>query len=79
MFSYRCGIKQIRFGSTPESLTKIFNLPECNFTDPYRHPSDAKDWALIDKDLDLVFAVIDFQDGSQSDVQQIVMKEIVIE
>ena len=79
LFSYRCGIKQIRFGSTPESLTKIFNLPECNFTDPYRHPSDAKDWALIDKDLDLVFAVIDFQDGSQSDVQQIVMKEIVIE
>ena len=77
LFSYRCGIRQIRFGSTPESLTKIFNLPECDFTDPYRHPSDAKDWALIDKDLDLVFAVIDFQDGSQSDVQQIVMKQIV--
>ena len=70
LLSYRCGIKEVRYGMNGAGPDKIFDMPPCDEKDPYAVPHDAKTFLKVGKDVKSVSVQVTYSDGTQSPVRE---------
>jgi hypothetical protein len=70
LLSYRCGIKEVRYGMNGAGPDRIFDIPPCDEKDPYAVPHDAKTFLKVGKDVKSVSVQVTYSDGTQSPVRE---------
>ena len=69
MLSYRCAIKEVRYGFNGGSLEKAIDMPPCNDKDPYAIPDNFLPYFKIGDDVASMSVQITYADGTQSPVR----------
>ena len=70
MLSYRCAIKEVRYGFNGGSLEKAIDMPPCNDKDPYAIPDNYLPYFKVADDVASMSVQITYADGSQSPVRE---------
>ena len=70
MLSYRCAIKEVRYGFNGGSLEKAIDMPACNEKDPYALPDNYLPYFKVGDDIASMSVQITYADGTQSPVRE---------
>ncbi len=70
LISYRCGIKEIRYGLNGGPLDKVWPLPPCDPAKPYGVPQNTKIHMKTPNKAAALQVQLTYRDGSQSPVRQ---------
>jgi hypothetical protein len=70
LVSYRCAVKEARYGFNDGALDKAFALPACDERNPYAIPEGNVPYQRIGKDVRSVSVQVTYRDGSQSEVRR---------
>ena len=70
MLSYRCAIKEVRYGLNGGSLEKAIDMPPCNDKDPYAIPDNFLPYFKVGDDVSSMLVQITYADGTQSPVRE---------
>jgi hypothetical protein len=70
LVSYRCAVKEARYGFNDGALDKAFPLPACDERNPYAIPENSLPYQRIGKDVQSVSVQVIYRDGSQSEVRR---------
>ncbi len=70
LISYRCAIKEIRYGLNDGPLDKVWPLPPCDPDKPFGVPQNAKILMKTPNQASAFRVQLTYQDGSQSQVQR---------
>lgn len=70
VLSYRCAIKEVRYGWDEDEPKTLFPLPPCDRRNPFSVPSDALIYIPTDKTAKAMMVRLVYQDGTVSKVQR---------
>ena len=70
MLSYRCAIKEVRYGFNGASPEKAIDMPPCNDKDPYAIPDNYMPYFKVADDVASMSVQITYADGTQSPVRE---------
>ena len=70
LISYRCGIREIRYGLDDEPPDKVWPLPPCDESNPHAIPEDAKIYTNIPTDTASMSVQLTYHDGSTSKLRR---------
>ena len=69
LVSYRCGIKEVRYGLEDGPLDEVWPMPECNPNNPHAIPNDAKIYRNIPETTKAMRVQVTYYDGTKSEVK----------
>lgn len=69
LITYRCGIKQVRYGYNDGAVDKVFELPPCDPADPNSVPYEAKIYMSVPPKTASMSVQLTYVDGTQSPVR----------
>ena len=75
LISYRCGIKEVRYGMGEGAPDKVWPLPPCDPSNPHAVPQDAKIHMKIPRSTSAMTVQLLYQNGSESEVRQFNVKK----
>lgn len=67
--SYRCAIREVRYGIDTTVPDKVLKLPPCNMRDPHAIPSDLMPYMKLPATTKSVSVELTFKDGSLSELR----------
>ena len=70
MLSYRCAIKEVRYGFNGGAPEKKLELPACNPADPYALPDGYLPFFKVGEDVTSMSVQVTYADGAQSPVRE---------
>ena len=70
LISYRCGIREIRYGLGDGPADKIWPLPPCDETNPHAVPDNAKIYMNIPRETAAMTVQLTYHDGSTSKLRR---------
>jgi hypothetical protein len=70
MLSYRCAIKEVRYGFNDGSLDRAIDMPPCDDKDPYAIPADYLPYLKVADVVASMSVQITYADGTQSPVRE---------
>ncbi len=70
LISYRCGIKEVRYGLDDQPAEEVWPLPACDPGDPHAVPQDANIYMKIPKKTASMSVQLTYHDGSKSQVRR---------
>ena len=70
LISYRCGIREIRYGLDNGPADKIWPLPPCDETNPHAVPDNAKIYMNIPRETAAMTVQLTYHDGSTSKLRR---------
>ena len=70
MLSYRCAIKEVRYGFNGGPLEKSLDLPACNPADPYGLPDGYLPYFKVGDEITSMSVQVTYADGAQSPVRE---------
>ncbi|HTV68585.1 MAG TPA: methyl-accepting chemotaxis protein [Rhizobiaceae bacterium] len=68
--SYRCAIKEAKYGLNGGALTETLEMPACNMDDPYALPADFMPYFKVGEDVKSMQVQLTYVDGTQSVVRE---------
>lgn len=69
LISYRCGIKEVRYGLGTDGPNKIWPLPKCDPSNPHSVPQKAKIHTKIPSSTKSMQVQLVYQNGTESEVR----------
>lgn len=70
MLSYRCAIKEVRYGFNGGAPEKKLDMPACNPADPYALPDGFLPFFKVGEDVTSMSVQVTYADGAQSPVRE---------
>ena len=68
LITYRCAIKEVRYGLGEEPVAKLFKLPPCDLSDPHAVPENATVLLKVPPKTKSMSVQLTYVDGTQSPV-----------
>ncbi|MBX3576318.1 MAG: methyl-accepting chemotaxis protein [Rhizobiaceae bacterium] len=70
LMSYRCAIKEAKYGLNGAALTESIEMPACNMKDPYALPDGFLPFFKVGDDVTSMSMQLTYVDGTQSPVRE---------
>ena len=70
MMSYRCAIKDVRYGFNGGGLDKEIEMPPCDQKNPYALPENFSPYFKVGEDVTSMSVQVTYADGTQSPVRE---------
>lgn len=70
LMSYRCAIKEAKYGLNGSALTESIEMPACNMEDPYALPDGFLPFFKVGDDVTSMSMQLTYVDGTQSPVRE---------
>jgi hypothetical protein len=69
LITYRCAIKEVRYGYSGGAVDKVFVLPACDPADPNSVPENAKIYMNVPAKTASMSVQLTYVDGTQSETR----------
>ncbi|MEM7429172.1 MAG: caspase family protein, partial [Pseudomonadota bacterium] len=74
LISYRCAIREVRYGLGDGPLDKVWPMPDCDGANPHAIPNNAKIYRNIPQSTKAMRVQVTYYDGSKSEVRNFNVK-----
>ena len=70
LVSYRCAVKDVKYGVNGGTLDQSIAMPACNMNDPYALPDNFMPFFKVGQDVKSMSVQLTYVDGTQSPVRE---------
>lgn len=70
ILSFRCAVKEVRYGLNGAAPDKLLDMPPCNEKDPYALPENVMPYFKVGNDVTSMTVKITYADGTESPVRE---------